>query len=49
MDAARRVGAMPAAAALEAAQARLVEKRLFRRLGIPTARLDDEVSVSRRC
>ena len=33
-----RVGAgHPAAAALEAAQDRLVEKQLFRRLGIPTA------------
>jgi 5-(carboxyamino)imidazole ribonucleotide synthase len=42
--AARRVGALPAAAALEAAQDRLVEKRLFRRLGIPTAPLDDEVT-----
>ena len=31
------------AAALEAAQDRLVEKRLFRRLGIPTAPIDEEV------
>ena len=38
-----RVGAMPGAAALEAAQDRLVEKQLFRRLGIPTPQLDDEV------
>jgi 5-(carboxyamino)imidazole ribonucleotide synthase len=41
--AARRVGALPGPAALEAAQDRLEEKRLFRRLGIPTAPLDDEV------
>lgn len=43
--AARRVGAVPAAAALEAAQDRLVEKQLFRRLGIPTPRIDDEVET----
>ena len=43
VDAARRVGAVPGAAALEAAQDRLAEKQLFRRLGIPTARIDDEV------
>ena len=43
VDAARRVGALPAAAALEASQDRLVEKQLFRRLGIPTAPIDDEV------
>ena len=43
--AARRVSAIPAAVALEAAQDRLVEKQLFRRLGIPTARIDDEVEV----
>jgi 5-(carboxyamino)imidazole ribonucleotide synthase len=43
VDSARRVGAVPAAAALEVAQDRLVEKQLFRRLGIPTARIDDEV------
>ncbi len=43
VEAARLVGAVPAPAALEAAQDRLVEKRLFRRLGIPTARIDDEV------
>ena len=36
--AARRVGALPAPAALEHGQDRLVEKKLFRRLGIPTAR-----------
>ena len=41
--AAERVGAIPAAAALEASQDRLVEKQLFRRLGIPTPKLDDEV------
>jgi 5-(carboxyamino)imidazole ribonucleotide synthase len=41
--AAERIGAIPAAAALEASQDRLVEKRLFRRLGIPTAKIDDEV------
>jgi 5-(carboxyamino)imidazole ribonucleotide synthase len=43
VEAARRVGAIPAAAALEAAQDRLVEKQLFRRLGIPTVRIDGEV------
>jgi 5-(carboxyamino)imidazole ribonucleotide synthase len=43
VEAARRVGAVPAHAALEAAQDRLVEKQLFRRLGIPTARTDHEV------
>jgi 5-(carboxyamino)imidazole ribonucleotide synthase len=43
--AARRVGAIPSAAALEASQDRLVEKQLFRRLGIPTARIDDEVET----
>ena len=43
--AAQRVGAVPAAAALEASQDRLVEKRLFRRLGIPTPRIDDEVET----
>ncbi len=36
--AARRVGAIPDARALEQAQDRLREKELFRRLGIPTAR-----------
>jgi 5-(carboxyamino)imidazole ribonucleotide synthase len=41
--AAARVGAVPAAAALEASQDRLVEKQLFRRLGIPTPKFDDEV------
>ena len=45
VDAARRVGAIPAAAALEVAQDRLVEKRLFRQLGFPTARIDDEVET----
>jgi 5-(carboxyamino)imidazole ribonucleotide synthase len=44
VEAARRVGALPAAAALEAAQDRLAEKLLFRRLGIPTAPFDDEVT-----
>ena len=43
VEAARRVGAIPGAAALEASQDRLVEKQLFRRLGIPTAPIDDEV------
>ena len=42
--AAERVGAIPAPAALEASQDRLVEKQLFRRLGIPTAPIDDEVT-----
>jgi 5-(carboxyamino)imidazole ribonucleotide synthase len=42
--AARRVAAVPGAAALEASQDRLAEKRLFRRLGIPTAPIDDEVT-----
>ena len=41
--AATRAGAIPAPAALEASQDRLVEKQLFRRLGIPTPKLDDEV------
>jgi 5-(carboxyamino)imidazole ribonucleotide synthase len=44
VEAARRVGAIPGAAALEAAQDRLVEKQLFRRLSIPTAPIDDEVT-----
>ncbi|MGZ8782320.1 MAG: 5-(carboxyamino)imidazole ribonucleotide synthase [Gaiellaceae bacterium] len=44
VDAARRVGAIPSAAALEASQDRLVEKQLFRRLGIPTAPIDHEVT-----
>ncbi len=37
VDAARRVAAVPGARALELGQDRLVEKELFRRLGIPTA------------
>jgi 5-(carboxyamino)imidazole ribonucleotide synthase len=37
-EAARRVGALPGPLALEQGQDRLVEKRLFRRLGIATAR-----------
>lgn len=37
-EAARRVGALPDAQALEQGQDRLLEKELFRRLGIPTAR-----------
>jgi 5-(carboxyamino)imidazole ribonucleotide synthase len=45
VDAARRTGAIPGAAALEASQDRLVEKQLFRRVGIPTARIDDEVET----
>jgi 5-(carboxyamino)imidazole ribonucleotide synthase len=44
VEAARRVGAVPDARALKASQDRLVEKRLFRRLGIPTAPIDDEVT-----
>jgi len=44
VEAAKRVGALPDAAALDAAQDRLVEKQLFRRLGIPTARIDEEVT-----
>ena len=38
VEAARRVGAVPDARALELGQDRLAEKQLFRRLGIPTAR-----------
>ena len=38
VEAARRVGAVPDARALERGQDRLVEKELFRSLGIPTAR-----------
>ncbi len=38
VEAARRVGAVPDARALEQGQDRLVEKELFRSLGIPTAR-----------
>jgi 5-(carboxyamino)imidazole ribonucleotide synthase len=45
VEAALRVAAIPGAAALEAAQDRLVEKQLFRRLGILTARMDDEVET----
>ena len=45
VEAARRVGAVPGAAALEAAQDRLTEKLLFRRLGIPTVRINDEVET----
>ncbi len=45
VEAARRIGAIPGAAALEASQDRLVEKELFRRLGIPTPKLDDEVEA----
>ena len=41
----RRVGAVPGAAALEASQDRLVEKQLFRRLDIPTVRIDAEVET----
>jgi 5-(carboxyamino)imidazole ribonucleotide synthase len=43
VEAARRAGAVPDAAALECAQDRVAEKLLFRRLGIPTAPIDDEV------
>lgn len=45
VTAARRVGAVPVPGALEATQDRLTEKRLFRRLEIPTARIDDEVET----
>ena len=45
VEAALRVRAVPAAAALDAAQDRLAEKQLFRRLGIPTTRIDDEVET----
>jgi 5-(carboxyamino)imidazole ribonucleotide synthase len=45
VDAARRVGAVPDAVALDAARDRLVEKQLFRELGIPTVRIDDEVET----
>jgi 5-(carboxyamino)imidazole ribonucleotide synthase len=38
VEAARRVGAIPDSTALENGQDRLVEKELFRSLGIPTAR-----------
>jgi len=38
VEAARAVGALPGARALEHGQDRLAEKELFRRLGIPTAR-----------
>lgn len=40
---AERVPVRPGAAAVAAAQDRLLEKRLLRRLGIPTAPFDDEV------
>ena len=45
VESVRQVGAIPDAAALESSQDRLVEKQLFRRLGIPTARIDDEVEA----
>jgi 5-(carboxyamino)imidazole ribonucleotide synthase len=45
VEAAERVGAIPGAAALRASHDRLVEKQLFRRLGIPTPKLDEEVEV----
>jgi len=45
VDGARRVRAIPDARALEAAQDRLMEKQLFRKLGIPTTRIDDEVET----
>ena len=48
VDAARRVGAVPGAAALRCPQDRLVEKELFRRLGIPTVRIDAEAGRSPR-
>ncbi len=43
VESARRAGTIPGHAALEVAQDRLVEKQLFRQLGIPTARIDEEV------
>jgi len=45
VESARRAGTVPGHAALEVAQDRLVEKQLFRRLGIPTARIDEEVET----
>ena len=47
VEAARRVGAIPDARALEQGQDRLVEKQLFANLGIPTARFGtlDETGV----
>ena len=45
VEAAQRVAAIPGAAALEASQDRLVEKQLFRRLEIPTTRIEDEVDA----
>jgi 5-(carboxyamino)imidazole ribonucleotide synthase len=44
VEAARRAGAVPDARALEVSQDRLAEKQLFRRLGIPTAPIDEEVT-----
>ena len=43
VEGARRVGAIPEAAALEVAQDRLREKQSFRKLGIRTAKIDEEV------
>jgi 5-(carboxyamino)imidazole ribonucleotide synthase len=45
VESARRTRAIPSAKALEVAQDRLAEKQLFRRLGIPTVRFDDEVET----
>ncbi|MDX6440250.1 MAG: 5-(carboxyamino)imidazole ribonucleotide synthase [Gaiellaceae bacterium] len=45
VESARRTRAIPSARALEVAQDRLAEKQLFRRLGIPTVRIDDEVQT----
>ena len=45
VGAAERVRAQPGSAALQASQDRLVEKQLFRRLGIPTPRIDAEVET----
>jgi 5-(carboxyamino)imidazole ribonucleotide synthase len=45
VEAARRVHAVPGARALELGQDRLVEKELFRRLGIPTARFGSVAQV----
>jgi 5-(carboxyamino)imidazole ribonucleotide synthase len=45
VDSARRTRAIPSAQALQVAQDRLAEKQLFRRLAIPTVRIDDEVQT----
>ena len=45
VESARRTRGIPSAQALEIAQDRLAEKQLFRKLGIPTVRIDDEVET----